>query len=372
MARFRVLMAVAMVVTIWVGPAAAQPLTIGGDANGGDCPLVGVWSAGTSTCTLTRDVSNGIVLRGLTVALEGNGHRLVGVPTSVGVAASEPVTIAIRNLTVSGFGIGFNLQSPVGLSATLTGNTLISNGVGLQLFAVTGTIERNVVWNNDVGVYTMRRGTRSFRRNLIARNRLALWFDDDTTSVFTGNTFERNAALLRITDFAGPVFSRNNFVANGGPEDGGFWGGPFNRPSPDGGNYWSDYHTPAQGCVDGNVDGFCDAPFVVRPTGPLGDLMQDELPWTVPSGWVAAGITDLRSETARVCGLGWIASRTCKSLDLKLRTAEASIQRGYPLAAAVVLKAYALELALQRGRAVNDAAYALLFPKVQAVLEELI
>ena len=30
---------------------------------------------------------------------------------------------------------------------------------------------------------------------------------------------------------------------------------------PVGGNYWSDYHTVAQGCNDGNGDGFCDDPY---------------------------------------------------------------------------------------------------------------
>jgi len=52
-------------------------------------------------------------------------------------------------------------------------------------------------------------------------------------------------------------------------------GNSFNLPAPDGGNYWSDYDTPAEGCSDGNGDGFCDAPYVFAGG-------QDDLPWTGP------------------------------------------------------------------------------------------
>ncbi|MFA5830242.1 MAG: NosD domain-containing protein [Candidatus Paceibacterota bacterium] len=55
-------------------------------------------------------------------------------------------------------------------------------------------------------------------------------------------------------------------------------GNSFNLPKPIGGNYWSDYHTPVQGCNDANNDGFCDAPYILGNT-------QDNLPWTRQDGW---------------------------------------------------------------------------------------
>ena len=46
-----------------------------------------------------------------------------------------------------------------------------------------------------------------------------------------------------------------------------------------GGNWYSHYDEPSEGCFDLNLDGFCDAPFI-------GDGNQDDFPWITQNGWV--------------------------------------------------------------------------------------
>ena len=52
----------------------------------------------------------------------------------------------------------------------------------------------------------------------------------------------------------------------------------FNLAAPTGGNFWSDFDTPSEGCTDRNSDGFCDSPKVFA-------RGQDDLPWTTQNGW---------------------------------------------------------------------------------------
>jgi M6 family metalloprotease-like protein len=77
--------------------------------------------------------------------------------------------------------------------------------------------------------------------------------------------------------------SVNNLIYNNNFIDGtcnatGMIGNSFNLEKSIGGNYWSNYDTPAEGCSDADNDGFCDAPFVF-------DGGQDNLPWTRQDGW---------------------------------------------------------------------------------------
>src|SRR3989344_2341168 len=73
---------------------------------------------------------------------------------------------------------------------------------------------------------------------------------------------------------------RNNFINNPtqmfvAPDSNG---NVFSLPAPDGGNYWSDFDTSAEGCADTNTNGVCDAPYIFEGG-------QDDLPWTKKDGW---------------------------------------------------------------------------------------
>jgi nitrous oxidase accessory protein NosD len=101
------------------------------------------------------------------------------------------------------------------------------------------------------------------------------------SNVIHNSTFfcELGCGLYGATNINNLIYN-NNFI-------GGLWfegtlGGSFNLPKPIGGNYWSGYHTPSQGCNDANIDGFCDEPLVISYW--QGEV-RDNLPWTTQDGW---------------------------------------------------------------------------------------
>ncbi|MBI5871168.1 MAG: IPT/TIG domain-containing protein, partial [Actinobacteria bacterium] len=67
-------------------------------------------------------------------------------------------------------------------------------------------------------------------------------------------------------------------------------GNTFDQPMPAGGNYWSSFSTPVQGCEDLNVDGRCDAIYTF--TGG-----QDNNPWTGVNGWTTPPVADTTAPT---------------------------------------------------------------------------
>ncbi|PIS41018.1 MAG: hypothetical protein COT26_00250, partial [Candidatus Kerfeldbacteria bacterium CG08_land_8_20_14_0_20_43_14] len=105
-------------------------------------------------------------------------------------------------------------------------------------------------------------------------------------NIITNNVILNNSLGISFgppTNSTNKIYN-NNFVNNStqifiGVNDSG--SNVFNLATPTGGNYWSNYDTPAEGCNDTNNDGFCDLPFF---TGGPG---KDNLPWTKKDGWLA-------------------------------------------------------------------------------------
>ena len=110
---------------------------------------------------------------------------------------------------------------------------------------------------------------------------------------------------MYLTSATSTVVYHDNFVNNttSAYASGGS-GNVFDQPMPDGGNYWSSYSTPAQGCVDAAIDGRCDAANVF--TGG-----QDNNPWTAVNGWKAPPVPDTTPPTvSSVLPSGVINTRT--------------------------------------------------------------
>jgi len=192
---------------------------------GGDCAAIGVWDTNKNRCTLNSDVtvsgadgirieSSGVTLDGKDL-VDGTIHTLKGSLTSGtnGVYLSGITGATIQNLKVEQFGFGFRLYSSSG--NRLSGNTAYSN-------ALTG-----------------------------------IYLDSSYNNTICRNNFIDNANWLQAYDYLGS-------------------GNVFSLAAPIGGNYWSNFHTPLQGCSDNDNDGFCDAPYFF--TGG-----QDDLPLTQPA-----------------------------------------------------------------------------------------
>lgn len=352
--------------------AAPGSRTIRDDATGGDCASIGTWDPATKTCTLTMDLTDSIVIESSGITLDGNGYGIIGDGTGVGVELTwNRSNVTIENLSVSQFAIG--IDSWYG-DIIITHSSLSENGTGIRLVYTSGIASHNIVTNNDVGFHCIRIGNRMISSNTISNNKVALLFDDDSRSVITNNLFKSNETLFSMADYAVAEFYNNDIIDNGSPlvEPVSYWGGVLNLPAPIGGNYWSDYHTPAQGCDDLNDDGFCDAPYVLREGPNPGDVMQDNLPWTRMNGWLVVDLDNLIAEKERACDLGWINKPgICNNLEAKLNSAKASIERGQLDTALNQLNAFINALNAQKGKAINLQAYELLMADALYVLNQL-
>ncbi|MDO8736300.1 MAG: NosD domain-containing protein, partial [Thermoleophilia bacterium] len=168
---------------------------------GGDCVAIGSWDQYSKTCALSTDLN-----------FSRNGIVIVG----------NNITLDGNGHTLTGSG-----AFTTGVSTSVSSGNTIYNlkvknfGYGINLLSANGnTITDNTLQGNKYGVYLSNSGS-----NVIYRNN----FVDNITSAF---------------------------VSSGG-------GNAFDQPDPDGGNYWSSYDTPEEGCLNDDGDGYCDAAFAV-------------------------------------------------------------------------------------------------------------
>lgn len=185
--------------------------TIRDNATGGDCTSIGTWNSTYKTCTLTSDFSGtiGIVNNGIT--LDGAGHTLRGYRPNGGLVFNVD-GVTVRNLVIEGFGNGL----------------LVSGGSG-------HTIVCNTITGNDTGIY----------------------IDSSNGNTIAFNTIGNNGTGVFIGDSSGNTVTNNNLLGNSLQA----------MVSPDGGNdflnnYFDDFDTPGEGCIDAGGDGYCDTAYV--------------------------------------------------------------------------------------------------------------
>jgi hypothetical protein len=220
------LVLVVLTVFLSICPTSVSALVITDDASGGGCSSVGNWNASMKTCTLTQDLSEPVIVSGTcpscsptnNIILDGAGHSISTTALSGTGIDTRGVNATIRNATVSGFGFNIFVHSRDNVIESVRSENS-SGGVGVLSSKVT----------------------------------------------FIRNTFAHNGGAVT---FAGSdlTFTQNNFLDNGndiGIDVFDVWDSRISlfRPLPEGGNYWSRYDTPGEGCSDTTTDGFCDAPY---------------------------------------------------------------------------------------------------------------
>jgi parallel beta-helix repeat protein len=246
------------------------------DGTGGDCASIGTWDPTTLTCTLTADIAETIQIGSNGVTLDGNGHTLTGYDTGVGVLLPyQRMGITIKNLTIAKFSYGIYLNSSN--NNTITNNTVSNNdgnGIFLTRFSNNNALTGNIASNNRIGISLSRSNNNTLTGNTTSNNNpYGIVVSSSNNNTLIGNTTSNNYIGIIISSNNNKIYN-NNLIANSIQISSYGIGNIFNLALPTGGNYWSNYDTPAEGCNDSNNDHICDSPFIFYGT-------QDTFPWNI-------------------------------------------------------------------------------------------
>lgn len=145
-------------------------------------------------------------------------------------------------------------------------------------------IENNSLSNNYFGIYIASSSSNNLVRFNVINSSGYIGIVVDAycmNNEISSNTVALGQVGIVISYANNTQIYNNNFINNIQRPWNNQWqnyGNVFNLPAPIGGNYWSDFDSPAQGCNDTNSDGFCDAPYIFLNN-------QDNLAWTHPISW---------------------------------------------------------------------------------------
>lgn len=129
------------------------------NATGGDCAGIGSWDAAEKTCTLSQDVSETIQIDNNYITLDGNGHKITGTNTEIGINIPSTIkNITIKNATIVRFSRGILIGNYSTMNLLLNNNNISFNYYGIFSENYTAsygnnTYENNDISNNTVGMY---------------------------------------------------------------------------------------------------------------------------------------------------------------------------------------------------------------------------
>lgn len=306
---------------------AGEQKYIRNDSTGGDCTQIGIWNAENLTCTLTADYTHQIIIDSDGITLDGNGHSLTGSSThenNDAVTVTRHNGITIKNFVLQNFNYGIHLDDARGNTVannvsisneaagislrnatnnTLTGNRISNNnsdtGICLGYGSSNNILSSNTTTDAHRGIYLHDlSNSNTITENTLSHNLNALTlYDSDSNNTITGNILTENTMAIYLHGKSNNNILSSNMISNNDSglylSDGasfnqvyqnkflnnsnyqvsvsGGGGNLFHLPFPAGGNYWSDYDTPAESCDDLNSDGICDDPY-------LFNSGQDSLP----------------------------------------------------------------------------------------------
>ncbi len=148
----RIAIGILALVLVMVGGAGATKF-INDNVTGGDCISIGIWDATNKTCTLTTNLAETVQIDNDGIALNGNGHTIIGSGTGSGVYLLGRSGVTIKSLTVKNFtdGIYYDNEPPnSSFENTLIDNIANSNYRNGILFSYSGG--RNNLTNNTANL----------------------------------------------------------------------------------------------------------------------------------------------------------------------------------------------------------------------------
>ncbi|MBI5205638.1 MAG: right-handed parallel beta-helix repeat-containing protein [Nitrospirae bacterium] len=378
---------------------------IADNATGGDCYLIGTWDSATKTCTLTTDLNETIQIDSNYITLDGNGHTLTGSGTGYGVYLS--VGDIIKNFNVTGFTFGIYLSNA---NNTLTNNTISNNFIGVFLYSsnsINNTLTNNAisnnlhgifsnyysnnntftdnnVSNNLYGIYLQLSNSTTLTDNAISDNKTGIYLWGSSNNTLTGNIISNNDRGIDLSVYSNSntltdntifnnsygifffyssnnqIFYNNNLINNQTQAYFIESGGIFNLEKPTGGNYWSNFDTPEEGCSDADYDGFCDSPYYLGSLGYFGYGV-DYLPWTTQDGWKKPTMESLITLISQLLQSGGIDNAgIANSLLSKLNNALTATNNGNGQASDDIMQAFINQVSAQAGQHISADAAAIL------------
>lgn len=351
----------------------AMAYSIRDDATGGDCTQIGAWDWVNKTCTLTRDLFEGISILSDGIVLDGNNHTLTGPENymATGIYLNGRTGVTVKKIIAHHFNEGLRLDGangnifadnivqgngrgiylcssssnsftnsvssnnstgvyligyPFGCYAasssynTFSGNVLSNNGANITLVysSTNNSFIKNDLTGANQAVNIMKQSdSNEFRGNVIsAYGGYGVYIWESGYNILANNTIKNSPYGVVCYNTAYNDISNNNFIDNGVQIIGG---GPdtYSKPAPVGGNYFCDFDGTEEGCNDLNSDGFCDVPYYFSGGA-------DYLPWTTRDGWLTPAelIQDLTTQIQEMLNSGEITGvATATSLTQVLESA---------------------------------------------------
>lgn len=202
---------------------------------------------------------------------------------------SDKNTIFNNNIFNNGYHAVFSEYS-YGLN--IDSNQLYSNGLSNNYgygvycrYASGANITNNNIYGHIAPNYAYGIKLLQFPNALIEDNNIfsnddnAIQVEFSNNAIMRKNTIKNNSGGPYISSSNYSLIYNNNFINNTLPSfDNGnnLWDNGVNI----GGNYWDDYDEEIEGCFDANIDGYCDAPYLIAPNG------VDNHPFTEPDAWL--------------------------------------------------------------------------------------
>lgn len=282
---------------------------------------LGTWDPITRTATLLADVDEVIEIISSNITLDGNGHSIVGkwavYSYSGGIYTNGINYLTVKNLSFlkastnfrnAYFGHFENLRFEGNDRGLLIygGYNLIENctftsnyqGIFFYPFSYYNMVKNSEFTGNNQGIYFM--GLTSSNEivdNKFVSGGVAISTYNSDFNTIKGNLIENNSVGISlggsfslIPPVAASEYNKvynNNFINNATQVYLPFLntGNQFNLPSPDGGNYFSDWTGP-----DDNFDGIVDSPYLIysyTPQSVYALTAQDNRPYPRKNGWIA-------------------------------------------------------------------------------------
>jgi parallel beta-helix repeat protein len=204
-------------------------------------------------------------------------------------------------------GAKFGVSAVLAYTPTLADNTFEACATGVSVLGslTAASLTGNHVAGADTGIVLNTALDCEVRGNVVDGATIEALRLGSGRCTLSDNTLSNSAVGLNLNGSENSVF-HNRFLGNTVQANLGqaVHDNLLSQAPRVGGNHWSDFDEIAEGCVDGNADGYCDDPYVLDP------LTADQDPWAADGGWLdTIPPTTLVSFSGTLGNAGWYVSQ---------------------------------------------------------------